>query len=1354
MSWEFMHMANPNEEAARDSIIYSYKHGFSGFAAKLTKSQAKKIAELPDVVHVIPNHLYKLHTTRSWDYLGLSTSSPPTNFLHEANMGDGVIIGGHCQSSTDFDPAKACNRKLIGGKYFIKGLEAELGRPIIKDPSFLMKEFASPRDRNGHGTHTSSTAGGSFAPNASYHGLAYGTVRGGAPKARLAMYKVCWDWPIGGCDIADIIKGIDEAIHDGVDILSLSLGTNTPQFADVDMHSIGFPSFHAVMNGITVVCSGGNDGPISQTVADTSPWIITVAASSIDRSFPTLITLGNNRTFTGQSLYTGKENGFISIVHQQSSDFEDNRYCDTLNTNDTWVAGKVVLCFLVKGDENDLGTALQVVQVVGGLGLIVAKNPTRTLDYYASDFPSIGVSFDIGAQLLDYIRYSRNPQVKLSPTRTHIGKPVSTHIASFSSRGPNSVAPAILKPDIAAPGVNILAAVLLQKLRTNLNQEHPWQLLTCLALLRCSSPCTHIGLQLLSTWQTDPHSGEPIIAEGNTDKIADPFDFGGGLVNANAAKDPGLVYDIGFSDYVFSYLCPMGYNTSAIGRIINGFVTCANKMPSLVDFNVPSLTIPSLRKTVTVKRTVTNVGPVNSKYKAIIVPPLGITIKVKPETLIFNSSTKKISFTLTISTSHKYTTGYYFGSLTWTDGVHKSYLMWSVWFLIICSNCTQQEVGITLAFPNILLQLTFFIKPTWATEYGRKVKHSTAKAQGQSLQDGRAIVSLVKNLIQLRHRLDGQQSRILIFSSLSLRHQGIEMDIAPTHQSTAGGLFSPNASYQGLGYGTVKGGAPKARIAMYKFFISIGLEIPLYADVDMHNGIAFASFHAVIKGITVIGSGGNEGPYPQTVVNISPWILTVAASSIDRSFPTLITLGNNQTFPVSSLIILEKKKKTNVIICRVNPCILERRLVLSALHIQKALSLKIHVISVSSKGFCNNLNTNDTWAAGKVVLCFLVKGDELYLPFTRQVVQEVGGLGLVVAKNPTRALYYLASGFPSIEVNFDIGAQLLDYIRYSSKAESCHNSCWKTCATHLASFSSRGPNSVAPAILKPDIAAPGVNILAAFAPAEIPYEFDSGTSMAAPHISGIVALLKSLHGNPNKIAHPFDFGGGLVNANAAKDPGLVYDMGTFDYILYLCSKGYNNRAISMLIDQAAFCPIKRPSILELIFLLTITNFGPVNSKYKAIIEPPLAITIKVNPETLIFNSSTRKISFTLTISTSHKYTTDYYFGSLTWTDGLHRVRSPISVRNEFPELVHIVYMGRRQHDDIELITSAHHQILTFVLGSPEAARDSIIYSYKHGFSGFAARLTKSQAKKIAGTHNKKLGLPWPVHIFSSNKPPS
>ncbi|KAG5617367.1 hypothetical protein H5410_017191 [Solanum commersonii] len=545
-------------------------------------------------------------------------------------MGDGIIIGvldtgiwpeseafndkglgpipskwkGHCQSGTDFDPAKACNKKLIGAKYFLKGFEAELGR------QFLKNEFVSPRDGKAH-THQAP-----WLDPLHQMQVAMDLLMG-------ELGVVCWD--SGVCNSADIIKGIDEAINDGVDVLSISIGLTTPQYADVDMRNgIAFVSYHAVGRGITVICSGGNEGPISQTVDDTSPWIITVAASSIDRSFPTFITLGNNTTFVGQSLYTERRLILSTLFIQK----ENGIYCDKLNANDTWAAGNVVLCFLVQGDDLPLSTTQEVLQEVGGLGLIVAKNPTTDLNIYASDFPSIGVSFDVGAQLLDYIRYARKPQVKFSAPKTHVGIPVSTHIASFSSRGPNCVAPAILK---------------------SLHQH--------------CSPAAIKSALVTTAWQTDPHSGEPIIAKGNTDKIVDPFDFGGGLVNANGTNDPGLVYEMGESDYVFNYLCPMGYNTSAISRITNRFVTCANKMPSILDFNLPSLTIPSLKKTVTVKRTVTNVGPVNSQYKAIIEPPLGITIKVMPETLIFNSSIEKISFTLTISTTHKYNTGYNFGRL-------------------------------------------------------------------------------------------------------------------------------------------------------------------------------------------------------------------------------------------------------------------------------------------------------------------------------------------------------------------------------------------------------------------------------------------------------------------------------------------------------------------------------------------------------------------------------------------------------------------------------------------------------------------------------------------------------------------
>ena len=102
---------------------------------------------------------------------------------------------------------------------------------------------------------------------------------------------------MGQCSTADILKAFDEAIHDGVDILSLSLAGDVPLFAEVDERDgIATGSFHAVVKGIVVVCAGGNEGPDSFTVENTAPWILTAAASTIDRSFATSIVLGNNFT--------------------------------------------------------------------------------------------------------------------------------------------------------------------------------------------------------------------------------------------------------------------------------------------------------------------------------------------------------------------------------------------------------------------------------------------------------------------------------------------------------------------------------------------------------------------------------------------------------------------------------------------------------------------------------------------------------------------------------------------------------------------------------------------------------------------------------------------------------------------------------------------------------------------------------------------------------------------------------------------------------------------------------------------------------------------------------------------------
>ncbi|XP_022922608.1 subtilisin-like protease SBT3.3 [Cucurbita moschata] len=150
---------------------------------------------------------------------------------------------------------------------------------------------------------------------------------------------------------------------------------------------------------------------------------------------------------------------------------------------------------------------------------------------------------------------------------------------------------------------------------------------------------------------------------------ARPFDFGGGIVNPNKAVDPGLVYDMGMADYI-QYFCAKGYNNSAISGITKRSISCPKRRPSILDINVPSITIPSLTHPVSLTRTVTNVGAINSSYKAAIEAPPGITIAVKPRILKFNHKMKSISFTVTISSNHRVTTGYCFGSLTWLDGVH------------------------------------------------------------------------------------------------------------------------------------------------------------------------------------------------------------------------------------------------------------------------------------------------------------------------------------------------------------------------------------------------------------------------------------------------------------------------------------------------------------------------------------------------------------------------------------------------------------------------------------------------------------------------------------------------------------
>ena len=179
-----------------------------------------------------------------------------------------------CQLGPDWDKNN-CSRKIIGARFYSAGLPDEV----------LKTDSLSPRDYGGHGTHCASTAAGSAVQAATVNRRANGVGRGGAPHPRKAVNKTILGAQ-GNGDTSDFLAAIDDAIHDGVDVLSLSVG-----FPDEN----SFGALHAVQKGITVVYAAGNDGPRPQTLENTSPWVITVAASKVDRSFPTAITLGNNQ---------------------------------------------------------------------------------------------------------------------------------------------------------------------------------------------------------------------------------------------------------------------------------------------------------------------------------------------------------------------------------------------------------------------------------------------------------------------------------------------------------------------------------------------------------------------------------------------------------------------------------------------------------------------------------------------------------------------------------------------------------------------------------------------------------------------------------------------------------------------------------------------------------------------------------------------------------------------------------------------------------------------------------------------------------------------------------------------------
>ncbi|RAL43845.1 hypothetical protein DM860_014346 [Cuscuta australis] len=691
----------------RSELLYTYGRAVHGFSARLTRFQASELQNVPGVISVLPDQVRRVHTTHTPQFLGLSQSF---GIWPNAEYADDVIVGvldtgiwperpsfsdeglssvpsgwkGKCEVGRDF-PAGSCNRKIIGARTFYRGYEAALGRPMDES-----EESKSPRDTEGHGTHTASTVAGSVVANASLFEYARGEARGMAVKARIAAYKICWS---SGCYDSDILAAMDQAVEDGVHVISLSVGSSG-YASPYDRDSIAIGAFGAGAHGVLVSCSAGNSGPSPSTAVNIAPWILTVGASTIDREFPADVILGDGRIFSGVSLYSGESLGESKLPVVYGGDC-GSKYCYSGELNTSKVTGKIVLCDRGGNARIAKGGA---VKDAGGAGMILANlaDSGEELVADAHLIPASMVGVTAGDEIRTYVRSDPSPTATISSRGTVIGtSPPAPRVAAFSSRGPNHVTPEILKPDVIAPGVNILAGwtgavgpadLDIDRRRvefniisgTSMSCPHASGLA---ALLRKAHPewtPSAIKSALMTTTYNLDNSGSN-FTDLATGKESNPFVHGSGHVDPNRALNPGLVYDLAVSDYV-DFLCSIGYDNKRISVFVKGntSVDCSTRdlgTPGSLNYPSFSVIFRGNKSEVKYKRSLTNVGSEKDVVYAVKVnAPPGVEVSVSPTKLAFDEEHNTLSYEITFKSSVGFNgvkPSSSFGSIEWADAAHR-----------------------------------------------------------------------------------------------------------------------------------------------------------------------------------------------------------------------------------------------------------------------------------------------------------------------------------------------------------------------------------------------------------------------------------------------------------------------------------------------------------------------------------------------------------------------------------------------------------------------------------------------------------------------------------------------------------
>jgi len=682
--------------------IYDYSNTFNGFAAELTADQAEKMVSMPGVLSVSLDELNYADTSSTPTFLGLDAHDGLWKELGgPRRAGDGIIIGmidsgiwpeslsfadqvgkrddweghekhgkqdynhihgwhGDCVPGEQFD-ASMCNEKLIGAQWFNAAWGGDATLEALRP-----WEFMSARDYNGHGTHTSSTAGGNYRVPTTGPASVFGPINGMAPHARIAMYKALWSTQDGSTAsgyTSDLVAAIDQAVADGVDVINYSVSGTLTNFRD----PVEIAFMYAADAGVFVACSAGNSGPTTATVAHPGPWLTTVAAGTHNRSALGTATLGNAAVYTGASVSPGVVTApLIDSINAGMAGASATAVslCYSTATNGgtpaldpAKVAGKIVVCD--RGASARVNKSLAVFEA-GGVGMILLNPSNNSLNADFHSVPTVHLQNTDYAAVHAYAATS-GPTATISKAFMDYSTP-APYTASFSSRGPLQASGDLLKPDLIAPGQDILAAVappgnggLNFNLYSGTSMSSPH--VAGLAALLKDLHKDWSPMMIKSALMTTAYD---ILDGPNTNPLV-IFRQGAGHVKPNSAADPGLVFDSDWKDWM-GFLCGTQLPTS--------FCTGAH-IPVLdpSNFNAPSIAIAELAGVQTVTRKVTNVDHRKATYTPSYTGMAGFTVAISPSKLTLHPNETK-SFTVTFTQATAALNAYTGGQLTWTDGKH------------------------------------------------------------------------------------------------------------------------------------------------------------------------------------------------------------------------------------------------------------------------------------------------------------------------------------------------------------------------------------------------------------------------------------------------------------------------------------------------------------------------------------------------------------------------------------------------------------------------------------------------------------------------------------------------------------